>query len=130
MGSSLVFLHVVRAFEDLEALRAFSRFSIHVLHSDVTRQVYLCYQLSAIWAGFFACNKHALIFGSENLVHGSLMLPQVVNALEYFLTNMASFWSFSSMLNSHMTTQVGFPHLFLTMWTDRHHASYNREKTS
>jgi hypothetical protein len=55
MRRSLVFLHVVGTFEDLETLRALGWLSVHVLHSDVAGQVYLCYQLVAMWTGFLAC---------------------------------------------------------------------------
>ena len=95
-------LHIVGAFEHLETLWAFCWFNVHVLNSDVSRQVNTRYQLSAMRAGllawkelhlYFAKSKdiqggQQLLFSSEYLVHCSLVFPQIKNAFEDFLTKL------------------------------------------
>ena len=55
MRGPLVFLHVVGTLKHLVTLRTFCRLRVHVLHPNVPRQVYLCYQLAAMGTGFLAC---------------------------------------------------------------------------
>ena len=65
MCSSLVLLHIVGAFEHLETLWALSWFNVHVLNSDVSRQVNTRYQLSAMRAGLLAWNELNLHFANN-----------------------------------------------------------------
>merc|ERR1719234_80389 len=60
MRSSLMLLHIVGAFEHFETLWALCWFSVHVLNSDVSRQVYTRYQLSAMRAGLLAWNEFCI----------------------------------------------------------------------
>jgi hypothetical protein len=57
-------------------------------------------------------------------MHGSLVLPQVVNAFEDFLANMTSLRVLPAVLDSDMAGKVLFPHLLRAMWTAGHYASY------
>ena len=138
MGSSLMLLHIVGAFEHLETLWAFCRFNVHVLNSDVSRQVNTRYQLSAMRAGllawkelhlYFAKSKdiqggQQLLFSSEYLVHCSLVFPQIKNAFEDFLTKLTCLRLFRPMLHSNVSGQVVFPHWLRAMRTAGHHPSY------
>ena len=65
MGSSLMLLHIVGAFEHLETLWAFCWFNVHVLNSDVSRQVNTRYQLSAMRAGLLAWKELHLYFAKS-----------------------------------------------------------------
>ena len=60
MGSPLMLLHVVGAFEHLVTLRTLTWFCVHVLHSYVPRQINFCDQLVTMRAGFLACKDEAL----------------------------------------------------------------------
>ena len=140
MRSSLMLLHIVGAFEHLETLWALCWFSVHVLNSDVSRQVYTRYQLSAMRAGLLAWNefciyilpisktytklRQQLLFSSEHLVHCSLVFLQVENTFEDFLTKFTCLWFLRSMLHSNVPRQVVFPHRLRAMRTAGHHTSY------
>lgn len=86
--------------------------------------------------GFLACKyEYSLIDGicrsyafcPENLMHSSLVFPQVVNTFEYFLANMTSLRILSRVLHTDMTRQVGFPHTLVTVRTGRHQSAYNEK---
>ena len=139
MRSSLMLLHIVGAFEHFETLWALCWFSVHVLNSDVSRQVYTRYQLSAMRAGLLAWNElhfysanikdiqdggQQLLFSSEYLVHCSLVFPQVENTFEDFLTKLTCLWLLRPVLHSNVPGQVAFPHWLRAMRTAGHLPSY------
>ena len=71
MGSSLMLLHIVGAFEHLETLWALSWFNVHVLNSDVPRQINTRYQLSAMGAGLLAWKELHLCWANNRWENSS-----------------------------------------------------------
>ena len=136
--SSLMLFHIVGAFEHLETLWALCWFSVHVLNSDVSRQVYTRYQLSAMRAGLLAWNElhlnwanfkdiqggQWLFSSSVYFVSSSLVLPQVKDAFEDFLTKITCLGLLRPMLHSNVSRQVVFPQRLRAMRTAGHHPSY------
>ena len=65
-----------------------------------------------------------LLFSSKYLMHCSLVLPQIEDTFEDFLTKVASLRLLRPVLHPDVSGQVASPHLLHAMGTAGHHTSY------
>ena len=59
-------------------------------------------------------------------MHCPLVLPQIEDTFEDFLTNVTSLWLLPAVLHSHVSAQIAFPHGLATVGTGGHVVAYGK----